>query len=181
MIVWKEYRSILTGLVITMDNPNATVWFNVAQAPFSLAKMPKAPILLTIALLSIASALADSDKLRFENAWTPEAPPGRMMAGFMEIHNPGSEPVAIVGARAEGFGHVELHNTTMEDGVMRMRRIDTLTVDPGGSLTLEPGGLHLMLIEPERSFRDGDQIALVLIDSESREYPVASKVRPRRR
>ncbi len=137
--------------------------------------------LLAIALFFFSSAMADSERLRFDHAWTPEAPPGRMMAGFMEIHNPGSEPVSIVDARADGFGHVELHNTTMEDGVMRMRRINALTIEPGQTLTLEPGGLHVMLIKPERSFRDGDQVEIVLIDSEGREYPVASAVRPRRR
>ncbi len=136
---------------------------------------------LSLALLLIAPALAEKDALRFTDAWTPEAPPGRMMAGFMEIHNTGSEPVAIVDARADGFGHVELHNTTMEDGVMRMRRIDALTIEPGQTLMLEPGGLHVMLIEPQRSFRDGDQIALVLIDDDGREYSLSSEVRPRRR
>lgn len=132
-------------------------------------------------LLSIGPALADQGNLTFDKAWTPEAPPGRMMAGFMEIHNTGPDPVAIVDARAKGFGHVELHNTTMEDGVMRMRRIEALSIAPGQTLVLEPGGLHLMLIEPQQPFRDGDQIELVLIDSDGREYSLSSEVRPRRR
>ncbi|MCH8479405.1 MAG: copper chaperone PCu(A)C [Wenzhouxiangella sp.] len=132
-------------------------------------------------LLAIGPALADQGGLTFDNAWTPEAPPGRMMAGFMEIHNTGPDTVAIVDGRANGFGHVELHNTTMEDGVMRMRRIEALSIAPGQTLVLEPGGLHLMLIEPQRSFRDGDQIELVLTDSDGREYSLSSEVRPRRR
>ncbi len=140
-------------------------------------------ILLTLllALASIQSTYADQSSLHIKDAWTPEAPPGRMMAGFMQIHNAGSSPVAIVDARATGFGHVELHNTTMDEGVMRMRRVDALTIDAGQTLSLEPGGLHVMLIEPQQNFHAGEHIEVVLIDSNGNEYPLQSEIRPRRR
>ncbi|TVQ36049.1 MAG: copper chaperone PCu(A)C [Wenzhouxiangella sp.] len=143
--------------------------------------MPRTLIALLLVLTVVATALAEENQLQFENVWTPEAPPGRMMAGFMEIHNPGNTSVAIVDARADGFGYVELHNTTMDDGVMRMRRIDSLDIAPGQTLVLEPGGLHVMLIEPIQQFTAGDRISLVLIDSDGREYSAPSEVRPRRR
>jgi hypothetical protein len=46
------------------------------------------------------------------------------------------------------FARVELHETRIEDGMARMRQLDGLDLPPGGRVTLAPGGLHLMLLEP---------------------------------
>ncbi len=134
-----------------------------------------APILAL--LLAAPAALA----LEISDPWTPEAPPGRMMAGFMSIHNPGPEAVRLVDAASPQFGHVEIHTMSLEAGVMRMRRLDQLLVPAGETVVLEPGGLHLMLIEPLASFGAGDKLDIRLIDAEGRQFQLWSEVRPRQR
>ncbi len=138
--------------------------------------IPLALLLLLAPLLVMAEAALD-----ILDPWSPEAPPGRMMAGFMDLHNPTDSAIVLVDARSPQFGHVEIHTMIMDDGVMRMRRLDELVIAPGATVTLEPGGLHLMFIEPLDPLRIGDYIAVELIDEQGRLYPLQTEVRARHR
>ncbi|MFW5927064.1 MAG: copper chaperone PCu(A)C [Wenzhouxiangella sp.] len=141
-------------------------------------KMIARGLLATVFALSTAPIVAES-ALEFSNAWSPEAPPGRMMAGFVEIHNPSDRAVVLVDGKSPQFGRVEIHTMKMDDGVMRMRRLDELAVEPGESVQLESGGLHLMLIEPAAPLSSGDRIEVTLIDADGGEHPFVLEVRPR--
>jgi len=60
-------------------------------------------------------------------------------------------PDRLVGATTTAAAAVQLHETTSGgDGTTGMRPIESLDLPPGGSLVLEPGGHHLMLIEVDR-------------------------------
>ena len=67
----------------------------------------------------------------------------------MQIANPGPK-IIIVGASSPQFEMVEIHRTEIVDGMARMIPQDRLPVPAGGSVTLEPGGLHLMLIQAKQ-------------------------------
>lgn len=136
---------------------------------------------LCLLLLFAASLLWADSGLEIIDPWSPEAPPGRMMAGFMQLGNPSDEPIVLVDARSPQFGHVEIHTMVMEDGVMRMRRLDQLAIEPGHTVSLEPGGLHLMFIEPRVQMGLGDRIQVELIDNQGRTYPLEAEVRARHR
>ncbi len=76
--------------------------------------------------------------------------PGRhMSAGFFVLENTTGTDIRITGATSSQFGAVEIHETTMEDGVSRMREIEALIVPAHGSVTLKRGGKHLMLMRGE--------------------------------
>jgi periplasmic copper chaperone A len=65
-------------------------------------------------------------------AWVRAVPPtAQMTAGYLSVHNPGPEPLVIVGAESPLFGSVEMHGTEMTDGVARMRQQNAVTVAPG--------------------------------------------------
>lgn len=136
--------------------------------------------LVCLCLLTPLLLWADAG-LEIIDPWSPEAPPGRMMAGFMELRNDSPEPIILVDAASPQFGHVEIHTMLMEDGVMRMRRLDQLPIEPGQTVTLQPGGLHLMFIEPLMQMRLGERIEVELIDDQGRAYPLAAEVRARQR
>ena len=73
--------------------------------------------------------------------------PGRQMsAGFLVLTNNTSEDVLISSVTSPQFETVEIHETTIEDGIARMREIKELLVPANGSVTLERGGKHLMLM-----------------------------------
>jgi len=134
---------------------------------------------LLIALSTAASALAEAD-LMISDAWSPQAPPGRMMAGFMALENPGDEAIVLTGGESERFGRIEIHTMSMDEGVMRMRKLESLEIPAGDTVTLRPGGLHLMLMQPRGRFALGDHFDLVLIDSAGNRWPTTLEVRERR-
>lgn len=97
-------------------------------------------------------------------AWVRQVPPAaRMTAGYLRVSNPGPEPLVIVGAESPMFGSIEVHGTAMEDGVARMRHHDTVTVAPGETVSFEPGGLHLMLMQPIDAIPSSGEIELALL------------------
>ena len=76
--------------------------------------------------------------------------PGRhMSAGFFVLENNTDTNIRITSATSPQFGAVEIHETTIEDGVSRMRELEVLVVPANGSVTLERGGKHLMLMRGE--------------------------------
>jgi len=60
------------------------------------------------------------------------------------------------------FARVELHETRLEDGIARMRPVDVLALPSGERVTLAPGGLHLMLLDPARPLAAGGHATLRL-------------------
>ena len=68
-------------------------------------------------------------------------------AAYMVLRNVGDAPGRLVGLRSEAARDVQLHRTTIDDsGLARMTEIDALDIPAGGSVVLEPGGYHLMLV-----------------------------------
>ncbi|OAB58107.1 hypothetical protein AY599_07255 [Leptolyngbya valderiana BDU 20041] len=151
----------------------------VSETNEPTSTMPLRLLALLLGLSTATSALAEAD-LIVSDPWSPQAPPGRMMAGFMGLENPGDEPIVLTGGESERFGRVEIHTMSMDEGVMRMRKLDSLEIPAGETVALRPGGLHLMLMQPQGRFELGDHFELELIDSAGKRWPVTLEVRERR-
>lgn len=94
-------------------------------------------------------ALAQHAELEASGAWIRIAPPGAMMlAGYLTLSNHGDAVAELQSLHSDAFAAVELHQTEIIDGVSRMRAVANLRIAPGESLTLRPGGMHLMLMQP---------------------------------
>ena len=90
--------------------------------------------------------------------------PGRSMsAGFLVLTNNTDEAIRITSVTSPQFGSIELHETTIENGIARMRKVDELLVPAGGSVTLERSGKHLMLMQAGEL---GESVSLQLYDDE---------------
>ena len=114
--------------------------------------MPR--LILILALLLPASAYAE---LEYSDAWIKNLPPPvPVRAGYMTIYNPQAEAVSIVEIHSESFASVEVHQTLMQDGMMRMEQISNLTIAAGETVQLAPGGLHLMMMQPVQPTRPGE-------------------------
>jgi copper(I)-binding protein len=83
----------------------------------------------------------------------------------------------VVAARSPRFGDVSLHETQVVDGVSRMREVERLPVAPGAEAVLAPGGLHLMLMQPDAVMAEGEQVPLVLVLADGREVAAELQVR----
>jgi copper(I)-binding protein len=103
--------------------------------------------------------LAPPKDVRVDAAWVRAAPPGAdMLACYMTLHNDGRVPAVFRSAQSDAFGSVELHRTSVANGVSSMRPAGDQPIPPRGSLRFEPGGLHLMLMQPKRALKVGDAV-----------------------
>lgn len=115
-------------------------------------------------LLTIGSASAETiGSVTALSAWVREAPPGAsVMAAYMTLSNVADHSKVLVSVGAKEFERAELHETVFESGHAIMRRVSSLTIPPHGQITLSPGGYHVMLIRPQRSFPEGSQVSMEL-------------------
>ncbi len=81
---------------------------------------------------------------------------------FFTVENAGSEDDALIGASSDAAGKVELHETVTEGASTMMRPIERIEIPAGGTATLKPGGLHVMLTELTRGLQMGDTFTLTL-------------------
>ena len=89
--------------------------------------------------------------LTIERPQLRETPAGAPVAGgYLLVTNAGEEDDRLAAAATPQAGEVQIHEMSMDGEVMRMREVEGgLAIPAGGSLSLEPGGYHLMLMRPE--------------------------------
>jgi copper(I)-binding protein len=98
-------------------------------------------------------------------------------AGYMTITNAGSAPDRLLSAVSETTPTVEIHNMQTKDGMMTMAEVEGgLEVPAGGTVTLAPGGYHIMFIGPRAPFKEGECVALTLSFEKAGELPVQLNV-----
>lgn len=117
----------------------------------------------SLALLLSTAAAANAADLQVNQPWVREAPPGAsVQAAYMQLHNGGQTALKVIAISSPDFARVEMHRTEMKDGMARMLPVKSLDLAPGETLSLAPGGYHLMLFEPHRALRAGDRVQLQL-------------------
>ncbi len=96
--------------------------------------------------------------------WSRATPGGAKVAGgYLKVVNSGSAPERLVSATASAAGRMEIHEMSMVSGVMRMRPLnDGLTIKPGETIELKPGGFHMMFMDLKQPFKQGDAIKATL-------------------
>jgi copper(I)-binding protein len=82
-------------------------------------------------------------------AWTRATPKGaKIGGGYLTIENKGTAPDRLVGGSADIASSVQVHEMSMDDGVMKMRPLDKgLAIEPGKVVKLAPGGYHPMMMD----------------------------------
>ena len=118
-------------------------------------------IALVLFILLLAACGAPQPPLVASEVEITKPMPGRQMsAGFLLLTNNTDEDIRITRVTSPQFGAVEIHETRIEDGIARMRELDELVVPARGSVRLERGGKHLMLM---RAGDLGDAVSLQLL------------------
>ncbi len=130
-----------------------------------ISKGAAAVLAIIITVGGALTGCSPGERVAIENARVRALIPGQdKTVAYMDVHNGTRTPVTLVGAVSRKVQTIEFHTTRMEDGVMRMRRLDEVTVDPGETIQFQPGGRHLMLfgvrslsqvLEIELRFTDG--------------------------
>ncbi|MDH4326487.1 MAG: copper chaperone PCu(A)C, partial [Betaproteobacteria bacterium] len=114
-------------------------------------------------ILLLCAALPAWAQVSVEQPWSRATPPGsKIGVGFMQLRNSGAAAERIVGASSPLAGRVEMHVTTREGDVMKMRQVESLEIPAGGTFELKPGGAHLMLMDLKRPLAEGARVPLTL-------------------
>lgn len=87
-----------------------------------------------------------------------------MTAAFMDIENSSDAEIVLIGGSSDVAGMTQLHEMVMDDkGAMMMQEIDGgLPIEADGHAHLEPGGMHVMLMDLKKDLAPGDEVALTL-------------------
>jgi len=149
--------------------------------------MRSVPVLLSDLLLTSLAAVghgaekkADAAHITVKDAWVLEVPPSsEMSAAYMKIENSSAKGSTLVAAQSDVARVVELHKMSDEGGMMKMEKVAQIQVPAKGSVALESGGLHIMLIGLQRKLKQGDQVTLTLRFEDGTEEKVVAPVRKR--
>lgn len=118
---------------------------------------------LAFGMLVPTAAMAD-DAISIARAWVrPTLGTLKVTAGYLTITNSGASDDALLSVTAPGIGRIEMHASVESDGVVSMRRQETIAIAAGGTLVLAPGGRHLMLMGVDPALKTGATLPLTLI------------------
>jgi copper(I)-binding protein len=126
-------------------------------------------ILSVVAATLLASPTWAQDyklgSLEISQPWTrATAPTAKAGGGFVSITNKGTAPDRLVAVRSTVSDKVEIHEMKMDGNVMRMRELDKgLEIPPGATVTLKPGGLHIMFMELKAPLAKDTKIPVTLV------------------
>ncbi len=119
-----------------------------------------------LAVLALPAHSADVmvGKLKISAPWARATPKGAPVGGgYLTITNMGSESDRLVGGTASIAKAVEVHEMKMDNGVMKMRELaNGLEIKPGKTVTLDPGGYHIMFAGLKQQLQKGQHIKATL-------------------
>ncbi|WP_370280119.1 copper chaperone PCu(A)C [Pontibacterium sp.] len=111
-------------------------------------------------------------------AWVRLVPPvAKNSAAYMEIQNTGDKVLQVESATSPVAEVVEVHQTSMVDGVMRMSEVKGLQVPVGGKVEMKPGSYHVMLINLKEPLQKGQTVPVTIKFTAGQELTVQAKVK----
>jgi len=124
--------------------------------------------IIALALALVAGTAAAQNytlkDLVIEHPYARATPPGARTGGaFLTVANKGATPDKLVAASTPAAKVVEIHEMTMDAGVMKMRAIPGIEIKPGAKAELKPGGFHIMLLDLTQPLKNGDKIPMTLV------------------
>lgn len=176
---------VASGFLAKELDPDASLYFKVVQEcakgelkwveipaagvnPHSL-KAPAAVLKIAAETGGASEKAADSGSAKIgsfsiEGAWTRATAEGaKVGAGYLTIRNTGATADTLVSVTTPAAGSGEIHDMTMTEGVMRMRRMaDGVEIPAGGSVEFKPGGMHLMFMDLKQPLAEGSRIPVTL-------------------
>ncbi|MBV8682406.1 MAG: copper chaperone PCu(A)C [Caulobacteraceae bacterium] len=119
---------------------------------------------MTTAPLAASAHGYTAGDLKIGQPWSRPTPPGApTAAGYLTLTNTGRMPETLLGGASPEATTLDLHQSTMAGGVMRMRPVTGgVVIAPGQTVKLEPGGYHFMFVGPRKPFAVGDHIPATL-------------------
>jgi periplasmic copper chaperone A len=104
-----------------------------------------------------------ADKLDAVDPYVRLNPPGTRVSGaFMQLKNRGDKDLKLVKVATPVAELAEFHTHINEDGVMKMRPVPSIEIKANNETALQPGGLHVMMIDLKGALKEGQMIPITL-------------------
>jgi copper(I)-binding protein len=105
----------------------------------------------------------NSSEILIEHAYLRATIPGTSISSsYMEIENKGEKTVTLLSVSSNVSPQIEIHQHTMSDGMMRMRKLNSIDIDAKERVKLQPSGLHLMLFDVKKPLKAQQEGELTL-------------------
>jgi len=146
-------------------------------ACLKVCKMQMLQVLFLAVILPGTTAQASDHPLQVNNP-TILLPvkSAQVVAGFAELVNHANSELRVTGISSEAFGRSEIHRTIVENDVAKMRKQDEIVIPAHSSITLQHGGLHMMLMQPKQELTAGEDIVVQLELDNGKSLSVSFKV-----
>lgn len=117
--------------------------------------------------------------LAVADAWASVSPKGsKVAAGYFMVANGGIETDKLVSVTSPRAGKIELHEITLDGKVAKMRPVaGGIDVPPGGSTMLQEDGIHVMFMNVDAPFTEGETIPVTLTFEKAGNVDITMKVR----
>jgi len=107
-------------------------------------------------------SVSEDANILIVNGYVRATIPGTSISSaYMEIENKSAETITLISINSKASPRIEIHQHTMLDGMMRMRKRDTINIKPKERVKLQPSGLHLMLFNVENPLKAQESIELI--------------------
>ena len=124
------------------------------------------PAIVSLAFGTIPAHATDYDvgSIHITQPWSRATPKGATTAaGFMTITNKGTTSDQVNCVSSDASQQCQIHSMTMEGGVMKMRPVEGgLEIKPGQTITLKPGGFHVMFVDLKHPLEQGKTVKATL-------------------
>ncbi len=120
------------------------------------------PALRLLGLVFLLTGAGDAPPFQIDHPWArASAGAARNGAAYLTI-TAQSQPDKLTGASTPAATTTELHESMADMGMMKMRPVPGLSLEPGKKVTLAPGGFHLMMMGLKEPLKAGDTFPLTL-------------------
>jgi copper(I)-binding protein len=130
--------------------------------------------------IPVQAADYDVGSIHISTPWARATPKGAAAgAAYMTVTNKGTTPDRLNCVSDDASAQCQIHSMTMENGIMQMRPVvGGLEIKPGETVTLQPGGFHMMLLDLKAPLEQGKTLKATLkfdhAGTVDVEYPIAA-------
>lgn len=121
------------------------------------------PVIFICSVFVNVSFAYESSGIVVENSYVRESIPGTdISSAYMALKNTSTKNVSLVTASSEVSDRIEIHQHTMENGLMKMRQVDSVEITAKEQVIFQPSGFHLMIFDLKAPLKANENIVITL-------------------
>ena len=133
---------------------------------------------IVILFCFLISEPAFSSSLMIEGAFArASSGHGKNSATYLSIHNHSPNDDYLIDAKTNIAAMTSIHNHINDKGIMKMRAVKQIVIPANGSIKLQPGGFHIMLMGLKKPLLEGDKFDLTLVFKKAGNVPCTVRVK----